>query len=72
MTAALRADIQVWAADFDDAATSANSGPSGFTSQAEAQAFVERGRDLVSRLQDELGDDWHVEYMPSPTAFPPG
>lgn len=57
-----------WATDYD--ATFATE-PDGFQSEEEAVTFVERGRDLVGRLQDELGEHWHVEYMPEPIK-PPG
>jgi hypothetical protein len=53
-----------WAADYDSTAD-------GFDSSSDAVAFVQRGRTLVARLQDELGDGWHVEYWPEPTQ-PPG
>ena len=43
----------------------------GFANEHDAEAFVEQGRQLVTRLQSELGDSWHVEYMPEATK-PPG
>lgn len=43
----------------------------GFESEADAERFVEVGRQLVSRLQAELGPDYHSEYMPEPIR-PPG
>ena len=43
----------------------------GFGSEADADAFVARGRVLVGRLQAELGNSWHVEYYPEPRR-PPG
>lgn len=46
-------------------------GAEGFTTEAEAVTFVARGRDLAEQLQQELGESWHVEYMPEPTK-PPG
>jgi hypothetical protein len=43
----------------------------GFDNQAAAATFVRSGQRLVARLQAELGDAWHVEYMPEPI-LPPG
>ncbi len=42
----------------------------GFESVADAARFVNEGRDLVVRLQDELGESWRVEYHPEPTKSP--
>ena len=43
----------------------------GFGSATDAERFVDSGRQLVSRLQGELGQEYHVEYMPEPIR-PPG
>jgi hypothetical protein len=43
----------------------------GFPSGRDAERFVERGRDIVSSLQTELGPDYYVENMPEPIR-PPG
>ena len=67
----LSVDFARWAAEFDVAAAETNSGPSGFKTAADAERFAERGRTLAKRLQLELGEHWHVEYMPTPTTFPP-
>ena len=37
----------------------------------DAESFVRSGEELVVQLQRELGDLWHVEYMPEPIR-PPG
>ncbi len=66
----LHHELAEWAFDFDSTVGRGFSGPSGFESQRDAEQFVDRGRLLVVRLQAELGDGWHVEYMPTPTAFP--
>lgn len=71
MSEALREDIARWAAHFDKARSEQNSGPADFESQLAAEDFVRRGRELVVSLQGALGDDWHVEYMPTPTRLPP-
>lgn len=66
----LRADLTTWAAEFDRVAADPGLGPSGFASSTEAGAFVDRGTQLAAAVQAELGDDWHVEYMPTPRQFP--
>jgi hypothetical protein len=43
----------------------------GFPSQADAEAFVNRGLELAGRLQTELGPTHRVEYRPEPIR-PPG
>lgn len=43
----------------------------GFASARAAEAFVDAGRELVSRLQEELGEAFVVEYLPEPIR-PPG
>jgi Cysteine-rich CPCC len=43
----------------------------GFRSEANAEAFVGRGRELAARLQTELGPTHHVEYYAEPIR-PPG
>ncbi|WP_147431892.1 hypothetical protein [Motilibacter peucedani] len=43
----------------------------GFESATDAERFVDAGRQLVSKLQAELGQEYHVEYMPEPIR-PPG
>lgn len=66
----LRADLRSWADEFDRVQAHPGPGPSHFADQPAAEDFVERGRQLVQRVQDELGDGWHVEYMQTPSAFP--
>lgn len=63
----LAADLAGWAADFDLNLDREDPARSGFSSPREAEAFVARGQVIVDRLQDELGMDWHVEYLPAPT-----
>jgi hypothetical protein len=65
----LRDRVQEWAADYDAAVSEWRPGPGGFASKGEAEIFAARGRQLVEELQIELGDGWHVEYMPNETAF---
>lgn len=43
----------------------------GFDSEHDAERFAAAGRQLVARLQDELGASYHVEYRPEPIR-PPG
>jgi hypothetical protein len=71
ITDSLSADLARWAAEFDNATVEMNSGPSGFKTGTDAVRFGERGRTLARHLQVELGEHWHVEYMPTPTSFPP-
>jgi len=66
----LAEDIEQWAREYE-ATFDPDDGRSGFASQSEAEAFVQRGRQLVDRLQTELGEAWHVEYRQEPTR-PPG
>jgi hypothetical protein len=62
----------LWAEEYDATFTDrGGAGSDGFASGAAAVTFVERGRDLVGRLQAELGESHHVEYMPEPIK-PPG
>lgn len=65
----LREAVEVWTAEYQ--ATIGADESSGFLTKADAIAFVEQGRQLVQRLQRELGPGWHVEYMPEPVE-PPG
>jgi len=66
----LRSDLAGWNAEH--AALLSNwPGSGGFSSTRAAEQFVEAGQSLVRRLQDELGPDYHVEYMPEPIR-PPG
>lgn len=60
--------FEKWAADYEATYVP---GAEGFASESDADAFVARGQALVHRLQAELGDSWHVEYMPEPRR-PPG
>jgi hypothetical protein len=66
----LRTDLTAWAEEFDHVSASPGAGPSGFASSDEAADFVELGQRLAQSLQDELGEQWHVEYLPTPKAFP--
>lgn len=70
LTDELRDDLATWAADFASAQRRGGPGPSNFPAQTDAEAFVGRGTALAARLQAELGDAWHVEYMPPASAFP--
>lgn len=65
----LRQHIAEWAATFEARKPGAT-GPSGFALSAEADRFAQRGAVLARELQRELGDDWHVEYMPTATRLP--
>jgi hypothetical protein len=56
-----------WAGDYDDTFVP---GAEGFNSESDADAYVARGQALVNFLQDELGEFWHVEYMPEPRRRP--
>jgi hypothetical protein len=42
----------------------------GFESQHDAERFVAESRQLVMRLQEELGPAYNVEYMPEPGRLP--
>ena len=66
----LAREVEAWNADFG----STMSGwpkEGGFASTRAAEAFVEAGRVLVSRLQEELGEAFVVEYLPE-AIRPPG
>jgi hypothetical protein len=65
-------DLDEWASAFDQAQEHPGLGPSGFATQADAEEYVAQGELLVERLQGELGEGWHVEYMPTQSAFPAG
>ena len=67
----LKRDLLVWADEFDAAQARPGSGPSGFESVKAAESFVDRGARMVDEMQRQLGVEWHVEYMPTPRAFPP-
>jgi hypothetical protein len=64
---ALRSDLIEWSSEFDALLERGINPGWGFKDPAEAETFVERGRQLVHRLQVSLGDGWHVEYMQAPT-----
>jgi hypothetical protein len=68
----LKSDLQEWANDFDKVKTRPGRGPSGFQSVSAAERFVDRGARLHDEIQRQLGDHWHVEYMPTQRAFPRG
>lgn len=61
----LRSDLARWDAYFA-AVLSDWPAAGGFDSEQDVERFVAAGRQLVSRLQDELGASYHVEYMPEP------
>jgi hypothetical protein len=66
----LRFDLARWDA-YLAAVLSGWPATGGFDSEYDVERFVAAGRQLVSRLQDELGASYHVEYMPEPIR-PPG
>ena len=66
----LRSGLARWDAYFA-AVLSGWPAAGGFDSEHDAERFVAAGRQLVSRLQGELGASYHVEYMPEPIR-PPG
>ena len=66
----LLSDLAGWNAYFE-ATLSGWPAAGGFASKHDAERFVAAGQQLVSRLQDELGADYHVEYWPEPRR-PPG
>jgi hypothetical protein len=66
----LRSDLARWDSYFA-AALSGWPQAGGFESQQDAEKFVAAGRQLVVRLQDELGPAYNIEYMPEATR-PPG
>lgn len=69
LTPGLRSDIGSWVSRYEDALGGwPDSG--GFRTVAEAETFVDEGRDLATRLQDELGPGYVVEYMPEPIRAP--
>lgn len=66
----LRSDLARWDAYFA-AVLSGWPAAGGFDSEHDVERFAAVGRQLVARLQDELGAGYHVEYMPEPIR-PPG
>jgi hypothetical protein len=70
LSGGLRSDLARWDAYFQ-ATLSGWPAAGGFDSEYDAERFVAAGQQLVSRLQDELGADYHVEYRPEPIR-PPG
>lgn len=65
----LRADLALWNDDFIDAVMGwPRAG--GFDSRGHVETFVRRGESLESRIRDELGAGYHVEYLPEPTRAP--
>lgn len=66
----LRSDLARWDGRHA-AALKGWPGSGGFGSEQDAERFAAEGRQLASRLQEELGPGCHVEYMPEPTR-PPG
>ena len=66
----LLSDLARWDAYFE-AALSGWPAAGGFDSEYDAERFVATGQQIASQLQDELGADYHVEYMPEPIR-PPG
>jgi hypothetical protein len=65
----LHADVARWNAYFA-AAMAGWPASGGFNSEHDAETFAAAGRQLVSRLQDELGANYRVEYMPEPIRPP--
>jgi hypothetical protein len=70
ITTDLKHRLLEWAEEFDDAQQRPGGGPSNFASPRAAEEFVRKGERLTLDLQQELGTEWHVEYMPTPRAFP--
>lgn len=66
----LRSDLARWDRYFV-AVLSGWPAADGFDSEHDAERFVAAGQQLASQLQDELGETYHVEYMPEPIR-PPG
>ena len=66
----LASALAQWATEYDGIFTRV-AGRHGFESEVAAEAFVELGRRLVVRLQEELGGSWVVEYHPE-AVRPPG
>jgi hypothetical protein len=71
VTAPLQQAITAWSDHLSEIFERPPIGPGGFDDQAHAEAFVAEGQHLVERIQDELGSDWHVVYMPE-AIRPPG
>jgi hypothetical protein len=69
LTAGLVADVQAWNAEYQQLLGRWPEA-GGFPSEAAAVDHVESGAALVSRLQDELGAGYHVEYVPEPVRGP--
>jgi hypothetical protein len=70
ITTDLKHRLLEWAEEFDEAQQRPGRGPSNFASPRAPEEFVRRGERLTLDLQQELGPEWHVEYMPTPRAFP--
>lgn len=67
ISGALVGALSTWADEYD---ATFEAGRDGFGSQTDAETFVRQGRELVERLQIELGSRYHVEYIPEPTKSP--
>ncbi len=70
VTTELQQRLRSWADRFDQAQRRPGRGPSNFKSIHAVEEFVADGERLKLDLQQQLGASWHVEYMPTPRAFP--
>lgn len=70
ITTDLMSELKAWNDDFH-AVLDGWPVRGGFHAEEDAKTFVDRGRELAARLQDELGPTHHVEYYPEPIR-PPG
>lgn len=66
LSEALASRVSAWSDEWTDVLDRG-----GFASIAEAEGFVDVGRNVAEALQECLGPGWHVEYYPEPIR-PPG
>lgn len=66
----LLTSLNSWSQDFERTFATSAAGTEGFESEEQAKQFVDRGRELARRIQNELGDRFHVEYYAEPVRAP--
>ena len=63
ISTSLKQDLKKWAETFDAILDWDDPASAGFKSDREEQEFEEKGLELWQRLENEIGDEYIVEYF---------
>ncbi|ECI6492950.1 hypothetical protein AH716_004578 [Salmonella enterica subsp. enterica] len=62
ISALLKEELKIWATQYDATLNLDDPANSGFLSKEEEVLFKQKGRYLMSKLQEELGKDYEITY----------